>query len=52
MDLYRNLPLGMIIGLSVVTFCYIFVNVAYFAGLSKSEFLSSPATALVSVIMI
>ena len=37
------------IGLPVVIVCYLFVNIAYFAGLTKSELLSSPATALVSI---
>ena len=43
----RNLPRGILIGLPIVIVCYLFVNIAYFAGLSKSEMLSSTATALV-----
>ena len=42
----RNLLLGILLGVPSVTVCYILVNVAYFAGLSKADILSSPATAL------
>lgn len=42
----RNLLLGVLIGVPCVTVCYLSVNIAYIAGLSKSELLSSPATAL------
>ena len=45
---YRNLLFGIFLGVPCVTVCYVLVNIAYFAGLSKSEILSSPATALVS----
>ena len=44
---YRNLPRGIIIALVLITMCYLFVNIAYFAGLDKSQILSSTATALV-----
>uniref|UniRef100_A0A1X7TBH0 Amino acid permease/ SLC12A domain-containing protein n=1 Tax=Amphimedon queenslandica TaxID=400682 RepID=A0A1X7TBH0_AMPQE len=42
----RNLLLGIFLGVPCVTGCYVLVNIAYFAGLSKSQVLSSPATAL------
>ena len=47
-SLLRTLPRGIIIGIPIVIFCYIFVNIAFFAGLSKVDILSSPVTALVS----
>lgn len=38
---------GIFIGVPCVMVCYICVNIAYFAGLSKSDILLSQATALV-----
>jgi amino acid transporter len=45
-DSEKNVPRGIMIGLPIVIVCYLFVNVAYFAALSKASMLSSPATAL------
>ena len=45
----RNLSRGLYISIPIVTVCYVSVNMAYYAGLSKTELLSSPATALVSL---
>uniref|UniRef100_A0A8C1IYF6 b(0,+)-type amino acid transporter 1 n=1 Tax=Cyprinus carpio TaxID=7962 RepID=A0A8C1IYF6_CYPCA len=46
---YRNLPLAIIIGIPLVTVCYILVNIAYFSVLTPIEFLQSPAVAVVSL---
>lgn len=35
------------IGIPIVSVCYVLVNVAFFAGLSRAEILSSEATGLV-----
>ncbi|XP_059368785.1 b(0,+)-type amino acid transporter 1-like [Carassius carassius] len=43
---YRNLPLAIIIGIPLVTVCYILVNIAYFSVLTPIEFLQSPAVAV------
>lgn len=43
----RNLPLAILIGISLVTVCYILVNVAYFTVMTPSELLLSPAVAVV-----
>ncbi|TRY82389.1 hypothetical protein DNTS_002481 [Danionella cerebrum] len=43
---YRNLPLAIIIGIPLVTVCYIFVNVAYFSVMTPTELLQSPAVAV------
>ncbi|XP_067905999.1 b(0,+)-type amino acid transporter 1 isoform X1 [Heterodontus francisci] len=43
---YRNLPLSIIIGIPLVTVCYILVNVAYFAAMTPAELLQSPAVAV------
>lgn len=44
---YRNIPLALTIGLTVVTGVYVTANIAYFSAISVPEFLSSQATALV-----
>ncbi|KAJ0056306.1 hypothetical protein NL108_004598, partial [Boleophthalmus pectinirostris] len=43
---YRNLPLAIIIGIPLVTVCYVLVNVAYFTVMTPSELLLSPAVAV------
>ncbi|XP_033845282.1 b(0,+)-type amino acid transporter 1 [Periophthalmus magnuspinnatus] len=45
-DPYRNLPLAIIIGIPLVTVCYVLVNVAYFTVMTPSELLVSPAVAV------
>ncbi|XP_003977475.1 b(0,+)-type amino acid transporter 1 [Takifugu rubripes] len=43
---HRNLPLAILIGISLVTVCYVLVNVAYFTVMTPSELLLSPAVAI------
>ncbi|XP_057218699.1 b(0,+)-type amino acid transporter 1-like [Triplophysa rosa] len=43
---YRNLPLAIIIGIPLVTVCYILVNIAYFTVMTPVELLQSPAVAV------
>ncbi|XP_072237327.1 b(0,+)-type amino acid transporter 1 [Leuresthes tenuis] len=43
---YRNLPLAIIIGIPLVTVCYVLVNVAYFTVMTTTELLLSPAVAV------
>lgn len=43
----RNLPLAILSGISVVSVCYVLVNVAYFTVMTPSELLLSPAVAIV-----
>ncbi|XP_054893054.1 b(0,+)-type amino acid transporter 1 [Poeciliopsis prolifica] len=43
---FRNLPLAIIIGIPLVTVCYVFVNIAYFTVMTPSELLSSSAVAV------
>ncbi|XP_072374201.1 b(0,+)-type amino acid transporter 1 [Scyliorhinus torazame] len=43
---YRNLPLAIIIGIPLVTVCYILVNVAYFTIMTPAELLQSSAVAV------
>ncbi|KAK7913138.1 hypothetical protein WMY93_013349 [Mugilogobius chulae] len=45
-DPFRNLPLAIIIGIPLVTVCYVLVNVAYFTVMTPSELLLSPAVAV------
>ncbi|XP_048461866.1 b(0,+)-type amino acid transporter 1 [Rhincodon typus] len=43
---YRNLPLSIIIGIPLVTVCYILVNIAYFTVMTPTELLQSSAVAV------
>ncbi|XP_047436606.1 b(0,+)-type amino acid transporter 1 isoform X2 [Mugil cephalus] len=43
---YRNLPLAIIIGIPLVTVCYVLVNVSYFTVMTTTELLLSPAVAV------
>lgn len=43
---YRNLPLAIIIGIPLVSVCYVMVNVAYFTVMTTTEVLVSPAVAV------
>lgn len=43
----RNLPLAIILGIPLVSVCYVMVNVAYFTVMTPSEVLSSSAVAVV-----
>ncbi|XP_048885979.1 b(0,+)-type amino acid transporter 1 isoform X1 [Brienomyrus brachyistius] len=43
---YRNLPLAIIIGIPLVSVCYILVNIAYFTAMTPTELLQSPAVAV------
>ncbi|XP_071824356.1 b(0,+)-type amino acid transporter 1-like [Apostichopus japonicus] len=43
---YRNLPLGIMIGISLVTVVYLLTNVAYFAVMSPEEMLATSAVAI------
>uniref|UniRef100_A0A6Q2YLQ3 b(0,+)-type amino acid transporter 1 n=1 Tax=Esox lucius TaxID=8010 RepID=A0A6Q2YLQ3_ESOLU len=43
---YRNLPLAIIIGIPLVSVCYVLVNIAYFSALTTTELLQSPAVAV------
>ncbi|XP_076855182.1 b(0,+)-type amino acid transporter 1 [Brachyhypopomus gauderio] len=45
-DPYRNLPLSIIIGIPLVSVCYVLVNIAYFTVMKPSELLQSPAVAV------
>ena len=46
-NLGRNLPLSLLIGIPIVTVCYLLVNISYFAVLSYEEILKADAVALV-----
>lgn len=46
--LSRNLPLAIIIGIPLVTGCYILMNVSYFTVMTATELLQSQAVAVVS----
>lgn len=43
----RNLPLAILIGIPLVSVCYVLVNVAYFTVMTTTELLLSPAVAVV-----
>ncbi|TTY38102.1 b(0,+)-type amino acid transporter 1 [Bagarius yarrelli] len=45
-DPYRNLPLAIIIGIPLVSVCYVLVNIAYFSVMTPTELLQSPAVAV------
>ncbi|XP_064868573.1 b(0,+)-type amino acid transporter 1 isoform X2 [Oncorhynchus nerka] len=45
----RNLPLAIIIGIPLVTLCYVLVNIAYFSAMTPTELLQSPAVAVVDL---
>ncbi|KAI4902722.1 hypothetical protein NFI96_025881, partial [Prochilodus magdalenae] len=45
-DPYRNLPLAIIIGIPMVSVCYVLVNVAYFSVMTPTELLQSSAVAV------
>ncbi|KAJ6666045.1 hypothetical protein lerEdw1_000949 [Lerista edwardsae] len=43
---YRNLPLSIIIGIPLVTVCYVLMNVSYFTVMTATELLQSQAVAV------
>ncbi|XP_012630631.1 B(0,+)-type amino acid transporter 1 [Microcebus murinus] len=43
---YRNLPLAIVIGIPLVTVCYILMNVSYFTAMTPTELLQSQAVAV------
>ncbi|XP_063074596.1 large neutral amino acids transporter small subunit 2 [Engraulis encrasicolus] len=45
-DPYRNLPLAIFISIPVVTFVYVFANVAYVTAMSPTELINSNAVAV------
>ncbi|XP_035009751.1 b(0,+)-type amino acid transporter 1 [Hippoglossus stenolepis] len=45
-DPYRNLPLAILIGIPLVSVCYVLVNVSYFTVMTTTELLQSPAVAV------
>ncbi|XP_029354634.1 b(0,+)-type amino acid transporter 1 [Echeneis naucrates] len=45
-DPHRNLPLAILIGIPLVSLCYVLVNVAYFTVMTTTELLLSPAVAM------
>uniref|UniRef100_A0A8C5EGD0 b(0,+)-type amino acid transporter 1 n=1 Tax=Gouania willdenowi TaxID=441366 RepID=A0A8C5EGD0_GOUWI len=45
-DPYRNLPLAILIGIPLVSVCYVMVNLAYFTVMTTTELLLSPAVAV------
>ena len=45
---YRNLPLGLVIGLGITSICYFLVNLSFFSVLSYDEMIGTQAVALVS----
>uniref|UniRef100_A0A8B9BX22 b(0,+)-type amino acid transporter 1 n=1 Tax=Anser brachyrhynchus TaxID=132585 RepID=A0A8B9BX22_9AVES len=42
----RNLPLSIIIGIPLVTICYVLINIAYFTVMTSTELLQSQAVAV------
>lgn len=47
--IFRNLPLAIFIGISLVSVCYVLVNIAYFTVMTPTELLQSQAVAVVRV---
>ncbi len=45
---YRNLPRAIFISIPLVTFVYVFANIAYVTAMSPQELLASNAVAVVS----
>ena len=45
---FRDLPLSILIGIPLVTGCYVLVNIAYLAVLTPAEIKVSSAVAVVS----
>jgi hypothetical protein len=45
---FRNLPRAIMIGIPLVTVCYLFTNISYLTVMSKETLLASPAVAAVS----
>ena len=45
---FRNLPRAIMIGVPLVTVCYVLMNISYFTVMSKQELLLSAAVASVS----
>ncbi|XP_027723875.1 b(0,+)-type amino acid transporter 1 [Vombatus ursinus] len=43
---YRNLPLAIVIGIPLVTVCYILINISYFTVMTSTELLQSQAVAV------
>ncbi|KAM5237092.1 B(0,+)-type amino acid transporter 1 [Ctenodactylus gundi] len=43
---FRNLPLAIVIGIPLVTVCYILINVSYFTVMTPTELLQSQAVAM------
>ncbi|XP_028733599.1 B(0,+)-type amino acid transporter 1 [Peromyscus leucopus] len=43
---YRNLPMAIVIGIPLVTVCYILVNISYFTVMTPTELLQSQAVAV------
>ncbi|XP_010205985.2 B(0,+)-type amino acid transporter 1 [Colius striatus] len=43
---YRNLPLSIIIGIPLVTVCYVLINTSYFTVMTSTELLQSSAVAV------
>ncbi|XP_077568645.1 b(0,+)-type amino acid transporter 1-like isoform X2 [Stigmatopora nigra] len=43
---FRNLPLAIVIGIPLVSVCYVMVNISYFTVMTSNELLSSPAVAV------
>ncbi|KAM6222994.1 B(0,+)-type amino acid transporter 1 [Rhynchocyon petersi] len=45
-DPFRNLPLAIVIGIPLVTVCYILMNISYFTVMTTTELLQSQAVAV------
>ncbi|XP_032371783.1 b(0,+)-type amino acid transporter 1 isoform X2 [Etheostoma spectabile] len=43
---FRNLPLAILIGIPLVSVCYVLVNISYFSVMTSTELLLSPAVAV------